>query len=374
MTRIALQQMYSSVVRNVMQNQTTLADLQLKLSSGNAINKLSDDPIGLVNMLDLTTELDYRNQTSDNTDNAKAYLAVVDTSLSGFDDLFQSARELALQGASDTLTSTDRLSLLEEAQQELLEMVNLADTTYKGDYIFAGTDTDKAPYSVLDGTGNITDSAVTLDTAYQIYDTSNEDDEVCRIIPGTLEIDGLEEGTDYEVDYVNGTITFLTADAQTAAAAGLDMSYQWIRRNDLDNDNGEINREIEPGVTMTINTTADDAFGNDQEVDCFSSMIALMEGLYENSQDDIETSITYLDDSIDRMTSAQASVGAKTNRISDTADRNTANITTATDLLSNIQDADLTTVLSDYALAETVYEASLEVATSVMETSLLNYL
>jgi flagellin-like hook-associated protein FlgL len=230
-----------------------------------------------------------------------------------------------------------------------------------------------------------TDTAWAVGVPMQIFDRDQIDStaspspygnpQVKRIIPGTLEITGMIEDTDYEVDYVNGTITFLNPALDPAiTGAPVDMTFDWVRRNELPNANGAIQREVEPGVVMQINVTADNAFGTETEMDAFSSVISLMQGLWTSEQGEIEASLTNLDSSFQRVLSQQATVGAWTNRMETTADRNDENIIVTTDLQSQIEDLDFAKAISDFTLADAIYQASLQSAASVLNKSLMDFM
>jgi flagellar hook-associated protein 3 FlgL len=278
-------------------------------------------------------------------------------------------------------------------------MVNLGNSSYKGEYMFSGTDTDKVPFSVNTGAMNIntvanevpaggaaadtTDDAFVLNTPMHIWDRNITDSadslygnpSTKRLIPGSVTVSSLVEGTDYRVDYVKGDITFLTPAAQAEATAGtLNIQFDWIRRNELLNTNGDVKREIEPGILMEINIKADGAFGQETDLDSFSAMITLMQGLHTSTQSEIESSITNLDVAMNRMLGQQATVGSRTNRMESTADRNDGNIINSTELLSRIEDLDFAKAISDFTMASTVYQASLKSASKILTPSLMDYM
>jgi len=277
----------------------------------------------------------------------------------------------------------------------------MANSTYKGDFLFSGTDTDKVPYSVESATMSIndtpnevpvggavpetTDPAWALNTPIPLYDRTLKDSvatsspygnpPVKNIIPGTFELTGFTEGTDYTVDYVNGTVTFINAATDPAiSGTQLDMSFDWVRRNELDNTNGDITREVEPGIVVPVNIKADNVFGKSSGMDMFGAVISLMQGLHTSSQSEIESSITNLDVSSQRALGQQATVGAWTNRMESTSDRNDENMIIATDLQSSLEDLDFAKAISDYTLADSVYQASLQSASRVLTKSLMDYL
>lgn len=393
MPRVTFTQINDIVMRQLSNNQSRVAKLQEQLSSGRALNRPSDDPINVVNDLELRSNISNRYQNMRNSENGGTYLTVLDSTMMGFDDLFQRTRELALQGANDTLLPRDRQYVNNEVRQIMLQMVNLANASYKGDYLFSGTDTDKAPYSVLKGACNFDTVATDAsDPAYaaapqtfQIFDRNTTDSiatpslngnpEVKRLIPGTVTVPTLVEGTDYSVDYIQGTITFLTPAADAAAGAGtLNVNFDWIRRNELQNEQGDIYREVERGITMKINVKANDAFGSETEMDAFSSIISLMQGLHTSTQSEIESSITNLDGSLRRILGQQATVGSWFNRMESTTDRNEENITISTDLQSKLEDLDFAKAISDFTMADSIYQASLKSASRVLTATLMDYL
>ena len=394
MYRITFTQISDLVMANVAANQEKIAKLQGQLSSGKALNRPSDAPIEVVNDLSMRTDLAHRTQAKRNSDNGGTYLSVLDSTLMSFDDLFQRTRELALQGSNDTLLPRDRQYVNNEVKQILLQMVNTGNASYKGDFLFSGTDTDKAPYSVHTGKDNIdavnnpadpSDPVWALNTPIAIFDRNLTDSTATistagnpsakRIVPGTLTAGTLVEGTDYNVDYVKGTMTFLTPAATAAATAGtLDLSYDWVRRNELPNANGDIKREVDKDSVVNINVKADDLFGAEGTTDTFSSMISLMQGLHTSTQGQIESSITNLDASFQKMLGQQSSVGAWTNRIQMASDRNQENIIQSTDLQSKLEDVDFASAISQYSLADSVYQASLKSASKILTQSLMNYI
>lgn len=408
MPRITFTQMNNSVQRQLGKNQVKLATLQEQLSSGKRLNRPSDGPIDVVNDMELRNNLAHRNQNLRNSENGNSYLSILDTTMIGMDDQCQRVRELALQGASDTLLARDRTYVNNEVHQVLLQFANMANASYKGDFLFSGTDTETAPFSVLRGTNTMntianeipaggslpdpSDEAVVLGVPMNIFDRSIDDStstisnngnpQVKRIIPGTLKLSdpALVEGTDYTVDYVKGTITYLTPAALTAATPvpgvtdGIELSFDWVRRNELQNAHGIVNREVERGTIMRVNVTADAVFGTELEMDAFSSIISLMQGLHTNSQSEIETSITHLDNSFKGILTQQATVGAWVNRMESTMDRNDLNIIETTRLQSELEDLDFAEAISQFTLAESIYNASLQSASRVLTPSLLDYM
>ena len=174
---------------------------------------------------------------------------------------------------------------------------------------------------------------------------------------------------------MDGTVTFLTANAATLAgtAGGIQMSYDWLRRNEQDLD-GVVNREMEEGVTARMNTTASEVYGSNQEDNAWDAMIHLMEGTLFNKPDKIRASITELDTSMTRSLSAQATNGSRVLRYESTQARNDERIVYTTELQSDVEDVDFAQAISQFTLQQAVYEASLKMGARAIQNSLVDFL
>lgn len=383
--RVTFTQMATHVQQHIFENYARLDQSQQQLSSGKRIMRPSDDPVSVSTDLQLRASLGQLTQYNRNIDDGLSYLATIDSTLQTGNDLYHHLREKAIQGGSDTLNAANRLDIWQEVRVVFDQMVSLANTTFKGSYVFAGTQTQKAPYEIRDGLEQIT-SQLTVGTVgqpIQITDLNITDSNTVggvpnakNIIPGTLSITGYTEGTDYTIDYHNGTITF-TPPANNAladaAGPGLDIRYSWLRRDESDMD-GNIHREVAENSKARLNTTATEAFGAPSELTTWDSMITLMEGLHLNKGETVRQSIGELDQVLDRNLSAQATNGARTNQYSSSKERISSNTLSLTDLQSQIEDVDFAETVSQMQMQQAVYQASLQVSARSIQQSLLNYL
>jgi len=67
--------------------------------------------------------------------------------------VLQRAITLGVEGANGTVNSSDRAALADEVQGIQSQLVSLANLSYQGNFVFAGTATQTAPY-VLDATSS----------------------------------------------------------------------------------------------------------------------------------------------------------------------------------------------------------------------------
>ena len=383
--RITFTQMSTNVSQHLFDNYAKLDKTQQQLASGRRLNRPSDDPVGVATALQLRTNLGQIKQYERNIDDGLSYLATVDSVLQGGDELFQHLRDKAIQGSNDTLNSSNRKDIWHEARVVFDQMVSMANTTFKGEFIFSGTQTHTAPYDVRTGRETITNqlTGFTIGTPIQMTDlniinasTATGIPNAEKVIPGSLTITGFTEGTDYTVDYNLGTITFIAPGAAAlaqASGAGIDIGYEWLRRTEADIDN-TISREIGENTKARINTTVNDAYGSPNENSAWDAMITLMEGLHLNSGSKIRESINKIDESLDRHLGAQSTNGSRVNQLEATQDRAATTTISLTDLQSKIEDVDFTEAITQMNMQQTVYNASLQVAARSIQSTLMNFL
>src|SRR5579875_683321 len=137
----------------IFENQTASIDnlvfqqqqLGNELSTGKALNQPSDDPTQIGEDLSLRAAIASENTLGTNLQNAVSQLTMVDGSLSSLTNILQSARQLAIEGASDTLSTQQRQAIGAQIDQLLSEAIGIANTSYGGRYVFAGTSSTNAP-------------------------------------------------------------------------------------------------------------------------------------------------------------------------------------------------------------------------------------
>jgi flagellar hook-associated protein 3 FlgL len=299
-------------------------------------------------------------------------------------------RERAIQASNDTNSAENRYYIGREIRGMFDQMVGLSNTTFKGEFIFSGTNSQVAPFEMRNGVSRVVNGAgpLTGNMNYAagapmlLIDKSVDDslDTATRaanpelLIPGSVRVNGLTEGTDFTMDYIQGTI-FTSAAATAAVGAGTaDITDEWLRRNEKDLD-GVINREIEEGVSARINSTAADIFGSKTEANgAFEAMINLLEGTLNNKPAVIRSSIDGLDAALRRQLGAQSSNGARVLRLEATQNRNDERLVYTTKLQSDVEDVDFAKAISDFNLQNAVYEASLKMGAQALSKSLVDFL
>jgi len=135
------------------------ANYAQQLSSGKSLSYPSDNPTQIAEDISFRTDITVQTQVGNNLSSTQQQLTTVDSALANVTGVLQSARSLAVQGASDTLTPAQEQAIATQVDQLLQETVGFANTQYAGQYVFAGT---AAPTSLPVQTVGSPISAVTF--------------------------------------------------------------------------------------------------------------------------------------------------------------------------------------------------------------------
>ena len=144
--RITSSMIFNQVTRSLQRNLKALADPSERLSTGKRINKPSDDPTGMSRSMDYKARIEENNQYMRNTDDAYSFLQYADTVMSSVTNSLTRAKELALQGATETQSAESRASISEEVAGLRDEILASANSKLRDRYIFSGFKIDTASF------------------------------------------------------------------------------------------------------------------------------------------------------------------------------------------------------------------------------------
>lgn len=119
--------------------QSQLATAMQRLASGLRINSAKDDAAGLAITERMTSQIRGMNQAHRNINDAISMAQTTEGALATLNDLFQRGRELAIQAANDSNSTTDRQALQAEINQLVTEVDRISETTvFNSVKVFAG--------------------------------------------------------------------------------------------------------------------------------------------------------------------------------------------------------------------------------------------
>ena len=140
-----------NILNDVWQSQTAAQTAMEEIATGRRVNMPSDDPAAFAADIQNQADQSQVDQYLQNTTSLEGMFQTADSTLSSVVTSLNQAISLGTQGANGTLSLSDQQALALQVQAIQAQMVQLGNTSYQGNYIFAGTATTTKPF-VLDPT------------------------------------------------------------------------------------------------------------------------------------------------------------------------------------------------------------------------------
>lgn len=344
---------------NVQKNRTELSSLQNQAATMKRINKPSDDPIGAAKALQNRTENKNLEQFDRNILFARSFLENSESTLSQLGEAVVRAKELALQGASDTNGGVPRQMISEEISQIYNSVVEMSNRRFGERYIFGGYQTTEAPFTktgefrgdngqiqIQNHKGqflpmNLSGAQIFLGEDLGYEGAIKRQWEV----PKTL-----EELQDYKISEVQKEIE------------------QDVKNEDL----LELRGPASVGRVQRLSET--DPVNGAAGANIFSLITTLEAALRTNDKASIQSVLEPLDQALNQINLARAEVGGRLNQMNATSDGIQKTIVENKAQNSLIEDADLFKVMTDLNKSDTALKATLETSNKIMSQSLLDFL
>lgn len=140
----------SMVQRNVLADLNSLSNqlskTQSKAASQKEITRPSDDPFKASQAMGLRSGIGQNEQFVRNIEDATGWMDSTESALDSISSFVNRARDLLLQGSSDTSDAISRQALAGELDQIIEGIKQSANASYGGRYIMGGTEIDNPPY------------------------------------------------------------------------------------------------------------------------------------------------------------------------------------------------------------------------------------
>ena len=394
----ALNDIYNNVSFALNLHTDAMAKLQEQVSTGSRINRISDDPAASYRVLGLNTNVKSLENYIDNLSEVISILELSSTIIEDITSNFTETQIRLTQISSGIYDEAARKRTAEGINDILEQTVSLANTKHMDQYLFGGTNTGSAPYTVERTNGKIT--GVTYQGSFE-----NRDIEVAP---------GLESSAFYIGDNIfrcndRSDPVFI---GDTGAKAGLGTSSVhgavWLEitepvagtyRLSIDDDPtsyvdvtvppGDANTMVthaETGEVLYVDTTAIASTGVDLvsvpgTYDIFNTLIIIRDVLENEkglSEAQVREMLTKLPSSLEEasklMVQAQVSIGSKIGFLDDLKHSLKNQQYDTEDEATRLQEADIAQIAIDLARREVLYQMSLAVAAKLMSMSLLDFI
>lgn len=326
--RITNRYMANGLLYSIQNNLSNLARSQEQLATSRRILRPSDDPNIMGQFLSIKATLSYNEQYNRNIDDGLSFLNMNDAAMGTMGDLLTKVKELTIQAANDTYNSEDRKAVAAQFDKMIDQVVDLANSTVSGKYIYAGTLNDIPPFK-RDG-----DTIIYL---------GNEDKITREVLAGT----------DYRIDApgvraANGSNTQNGVFGTFAVDNGKQVVYP-------------------PGNPMS--SSEEGIFGI-----LFKLRDLLRDDSVPNFKFDLQEGIGNLQLQTDLLIQHRVAIGARTNHFETLKLQLLDQELKLTENLNNIEGVDMARLSIEVNQQLLAYQASLASGANLMKTSLLDYI
>lgn len=224
--RISDRILFDGVRANLQHNLGQVARVGEELASGRRLHAPSDDPVATAQALRHRRDLALNQQYLRGVDAARARLSAVDQALGGLTETLQRARELALQAGSGVLGTDQMQAIGVELNQLVQHAIQLGNTSFAGQFLFAGTKTTTPPF-VPTGDPNMPASVTYMGNAVAIRQDLGQGVQVRVDVPGDQAVQPAIQALIQLRDAVNaGDGVTATGPALSALDGALDTVLQ----------------------------------------------------------------------------------------------------------------------------------------------------
>ena len=153
--RVSTTYLHNQGVKNILDQQAKLVDIQDKISRGVKITAPSDDPGAFSRIMSLDEVIAQMTQHEENANYATQRLNLEEATLDGSVNAIQRVRELTIQAANTgTYSLAEHKIIAAELREKLNELMDYANTQdASGEYLFSGFQSGVRPFTT-DGLGN----------------------------------------------------------------------------------------------------------------------------------------------------------------------------------------------------------------------------
>ncbi len=345
--RVTNMMMMKSMNYNLKKNLSNMNDMYTQMSTGKEFQTTSQNPVSASKSVLYTSYLTEIEQYKSNADDASARLSITETSIGNIQELLEQSRELTVNAANDTLSDDDLLVVLSEIEELSDQLLEIGNSTYAGESIFAGYNIAELPLEInSDNILTYNGSALSLTGP---YNDSMSDADILLLYDTYSADQIISEDSNQNMFYNVGSnsVIDVNVEGQELFGTGLNSTFAVMEKLTLALNGETTYKSVDDSVDPPV--------------------------IVENSLD-LSALIEEFDSCLDNMRSVKAEVGARKSYVEMTSVRLDQDLYTFTALLSSNEDVDIAEVSMKLANAETVYSASLSAGSKIIMPSLVDFI
>jgi flagellar hook-associated protein 3 FlgL len=146
--RVTQLEIYQNFLGNIETLNERLDQANRQVSSGKLLQSLKDSPASSAQIISLSEQASDIDQYQSNVDSGSYYLGMADSILNEINNLTTTIYAKGNQSASGSINSDARATIASEIRSLRDQMIALANSQALGRYLFAGSKTSSAPYTI----------------------------------------------------------------------------------------------------------------------------------------------------------------------------------------------------------------------------------
>jgi flagellar hook-associated protein 3 FlgL len=412
MIRISTSWMYQQSVNTMLNQQNELDETENEVSTDNAINVASDNPVGAAQIVGLNHILAENTQYTSNISSTNTRLSTESSTLSSISNLLDSVNDLGLSAMSSTNNSSDLSNMATELEQYRNQLVQLANTTdANGQALFGGTSTTTTPFVLNSSTGTVTyagndqQSYAAIGQGLQVAN-GDPGSGLFMDIPagngsfvasagssntGTLVVgaNSVTDNSAYQAATaagpINDTILFGANGSYTVTnAAGnavLDSSGNpitgtYTAGGSISFDGMSVTMSGTPSAGDTVNIQSDTASNTQDVFTTLNNMISALQSGDSNTQltNTLNRQLESLTNAMSSVSNTEVAVGSRIDTLQQQQTDYSDLGVTYQSALSDVQNVNMASAISNLSLQSTALQASQQAFAKIQGTSLFDYL
>jgi flagellar hook-associated protein 3 FlgL len=398
-----------NAVNSIMEDEQQLAQTQNQLSTGKSVNTPADNPVAMVQLLQLNNTNSQYQQYVSNGQAANTNLTLEQQALTTSTTTLQSIRDLVVQANTGTNNASDlkniatQISALESQLQGLANSQNA-----QGEYLFAGYSSNTQPFvrgssgsmsyvgdtgvntvsinggtsvqtgdagssvymNIAAGNGTFTTAVSAGNTGTGVVDAGSVTDATAWSAAASATPAGppytisFSDGSDYSVTDASGnTVTTGTYDS----TSGGEISFDGVEVG--------ITGSPAPGDTFTVSPSGQQSVFDtlDNLVNSLNSAGSSAAGRAQLSSQ-LASALSNIDQASDQVSTVTSNVGSRISLISSVNNDLTAATTDVTTQISNVSNLDYAAATAQYSQEYIALQAAEQSYADINKLSLFNYL
>ena len=322
--RITNASMVRSHLYDTQNNLTNMSKINQQISTGKVINTVSDDPHKAIKIMNINNEIKYTEKYNSNIDETVGWMNTTDGALESTGNLLNEIKETILKVGNGTYSQNEMKSLNADINEKIKQLADTLNSTYGGKYLFAGTNVDDAPITVIE----------------------NPD--------GTVKLEFSKDK--------NGQTIPNTDDLKADISSGINIDYNISVGEILNIKDGNGNTVNVLDEINNLSTLMNDIANGDEQ-----TAAKAKETLLNDTKGKIDTLF-------DHVVNERTSLGVRVSTAEKIKELNDEDILNIQDVLSKTQDTDVVEKFIELKSAEMIYQASIQVGAKLIQPTILDYI